>query len=87
MAYQIVLLALADPSRRHILEKLQDGPALVSEIAADLPISRPAVSRHLKVLKDASFVRNEPDGGRRLCDIEEQGFRKLREWLDTFEPD
>ena len=84
MAYDIALAALADPTRRAVFETLRDGPASVGEIAAGLPVSRPAVSQHLKVLKDAGLVRDEADGARRLYEIDASGLGELRAWLDRF---
>jgi DNA-binding transcriptional ArsR family regulator len=84
MAYDIALTALADPTRRAVFERLRDGPVSVGEIAAGLPVSRPAVSQHLKVLKDAGLVRDEADGARRLYEIDANGLGELRAWLDRF---
>jgi DNA-binding transcriptional ArsR family regulator len=76
--------ALADPTRRRVLEKLMAGPQPVGEIAAGLPISRPAVSQHLKVLKDAGLVNDRADGARRIYTIDPQGLGAMRAWLDQF---
>jgi len=76
--------ALADPTRRRVLERLADGPRAVGEIAAGLPVSRPAVSQHLKVLKEAGLVNDHPDGARRIYAIDPQGLGALRAWLDQF---
>ena len=84
MAYDSALAALADPTRRAVFETLLDGPVSVGEIAAGLPVSRPAVSQHLKVLKDAGLVRDEADGARRLYQIDASGLGELRAWLDRF---
>lgn len=84
MAYDIALTALADPTRRAVFERLRGGPASVGEIASDLPVSRPAVSQHLKVLKNAGLVRDEADGARRLYEIDPGGLAELRAWLDRF---
>ncbi|TAL90644.1 MAG: ArsR family transcriptional regulator [Candidimonas sp.] len=84
MTYEITLTALADPTRRAVFERLRGGPASVGEIAADLPVSRPAVSQHLKVLKDAGLVRDEADGARRLYELDPSGLAELRAWLDRF---
>lgn len=84
MAYQTTLAALADPTRLQVLERLRDGPRTVSEIAAGLPVSRPAVSQHLRALKDAGLVRDEARGTARIYRIHADGLRELRDWLDTF---
>lgn len=84
MTYGIALAALADPTRRSVFERLQGGPASVGDIAADLPVSRPAVSQHLKVLKTAGLVRDEADGTRRLYEVDPAGLAELRGWLDRF---
>jgi DNA-binding transcriptional ArsR family regulator len=75
---------LADPTRRSILERLADGPQSVGEIARDLPVSRPAVSQHLKVLKSAGLVRDEAVGARRIYRIDPAGLGPIRAWLDQF---
>ncbi len=84
MAYATALDVLADPTRRAVLERLRAGPRTVGEIAADMPVSRPAVSQHLKVLKQADLVRDEPRGTARLYRIHADGLRELRDWLDGF---
>mgnify|MGYP002623389160 CR=1 FL=1 len=84
MAYATALDVLADPTRRAVLERLRAGPRTVGEIAADMPVSRPAVSQHLKVLKQADLVRDEPRGTARLYRIHAEGLRELRDWLDGF---
>jgi DNA-binding transcriptional ArsR family regulator len=76
--------ALGDPMRFHIVETLLRSPASVVELAAGLPISRPAVSQHLKVLKDAGLVKDVAEGNRRIYEIEPGGFAGLREWLEPF---
>jgi DNA-binding transcriptional ArsR family regulator len=76
--------ALADPSRRAIFERLAERPSAVGELAGDLPISRPAVSQHLKVLKEAGLVIDEPDGTRRIYQLHPEGVDALRAYLDTF---
>lgn len=76
------MAALADPSRRAIFEALRDGPKAVGELAEDLPISRPAVSQHLKVLKEAGLVTDEAAGTRRLYRIRPEGIAALRAYLD-----
>lgn len=87
MAYQMALDALADPTRRAVFEDLRGGPRTVGQLAAQLPVSRPAVSQHLKVLKDAGLVRDEPRGAARLYRIHAEGLRELRDWLDRFKDD
>jgi DNA-binding transcriptional ArsR family regulator len=84
MAYATALEALADPTRRAVLEQLRAGGRSVGEIAAQLPVSRPAVSQHLKVLKDAGLVRDEPRGAARIYRIHAPGLVELRSWLDGF---
>jgi DNA-binding transcriptional ArsR family regulator len=84
MTYGTALTALADPTRRAVFERLRAGPVSVTDIAADLPVSRPAVSQHLKVLKEAGLVRDEAVGTRRLYEVDASGIEELREWLDTF---
>ncbi|MEJ0027027.1 MAG: metalloregulator ArsR/SmtB family transcription factor [Rhizomicrobium sp.] len=84
MAYNDALDALADPTRRRVFERLRAGPSAVGRLAQGLPVSRPAVSQHLKVLKDAGLVREEQDGARRIYRIDPQGLGPLRAWLDQF---
>lgn len=84
MTYATALTALADPTRRAVFERLRAGPVSVTDIAAELPVSRPAVSQHLKVLKDAGLVRDEADGTRRLYEVDPRGIEELRDWLDLF---
>lgn len=84
MTYPEVLAALADPTRRSILEMLHGGPAAVGEIAARLPVSRAAVSQHLKVLKDASLVTETAMGTRRIYRAEPEGLAELRRYLESF---
>jgi DNA-binding transcriptional ArsR family regulator len=78
------LTALADPTRRAVFERLRHGPASVGEVAATLPVSRPAVSQHLKVLKGAGLVIDRPDGTRRVYYIDPDGLGELRRWIDQF---
>jgi DNA-binding transcriptional ArsR family regulator len=78
------LAALGDPTRRAILERLREGPLPVGQIAAELPVSRPAVSQHLRVLKDAGLVNERKDGTRRLYRLEPAGLGELREYLEDF---
>lgn len=76
------LSALADPTRRAIFERLSAGPLPVGAIARGLPVSRPAVSQHLKVLKAARLVSDEADGTRRVYRIDPAGLGSIRAWLD-----
>lgn len=76
--------ALADPTRRRVFERLAQGPRAVGELAEGLPVSRPAVSQHLKVLKEAGLVNDRPDGARRVYHIDPRGLGQLRAWLDQF---
>lgn len=78
------LAALADPTRRAIFERLADGPRPVGELARELPVSRPAVSQHLRVLKDAGLVTDRRLGNRRLYEIDPEGLGALRDYLDRF---
>jgi DNA-binding transcriptional ArsR family regulator len=84
MTYESALLALADPTRRQVFEQLRAGPRAVGEIAADMPVSRPAVSQHLKVLKEAGLVVDQAEGTRRVYYIDPNGLGALRSWLDQF---
>lgn len=80
----VALNALADPTRRTIFERVGAAPGAVGEIAAGLPVSRPAVSQHLKVLKEAGLVTDTPDGTRRVYRLDPRGLGALRDWLDRF---
>lgn len=84
MAYEDTLAVLANPTRRAVLERLRRGPSSVAGIAEDLPVSRPAVSQHLKALKEAGLVRDEPRGTARIYRIHAPGLKDLRDWLDSF---
>ncbi len=84
MSYAGVLIALADPTRRKILESLRAAPRTVGELAARQPVSRPAVSQHLKVLEGARLVRVEPRGNRRLYSVRRDGLDELRRYLESF---
>jgi DNA-binding transcriptional ArsR family regulator len=77
-----IFAALADPTRRAVLERVAASPRTVGEIAAGLPVSRPAVSQHLKVLKDAGLVTDEARGTSRVYRLDPQGLGPLRRWLD-----
>jgi DNA-binding transcriptional ArsR family regulator len=84
MTYGVALKVLGDPTRRAVFERLRRGPASVGEVAADLPVSRPAVSQHLKALKLARLVADRSDGTRRIYYIDPDGLGELRRWLDRF---
>ncbi len=84
MAYGNALAALANPTRRQVFERLRSGPHAVAEIARRMPVSRPAVSQHLKVLKEAGLVADRPEGTRRVYYIDPNGLGALRQWLDQF---
>jgi DNA-binding transcriptional ArsR family regulator len=84
MAYTHALQALGDPTRRSVFEQLRQGPRAVGEIAAELPVSRPAVSQHLRVLKEAGLVTERQDGTRRLYRVDHDGLAGLRDYLDGF---
>jgi DNA-binding transcriptional ArsR family regulator len=84
MAYHSALAALADPTRRKVFERLKSGAKPVGRIARGLPVSRPAVSQHLKVLKEAGLVADRPEGTRRIYYIDPEGLGALRAWLDRF---
>jgi len=77
-------IALGDPTRRTILEHLAERPQAVGELAGELPVSRPAVSQHLKVLKDAGLVSDHPAGTRRIYRLNPDGLSELRAQLDHF---
>jgi DNA-binding transcriptional ArsR family regulator len=76
--------ALGDPTRRAIFEQLADRPRAVGELARELPVSRPAVSQHLKVLKDAGLVTDRPAGARRIYQLDPGGVDAMRVYLDGF---
>lgn len=84
MAYETALAALADPTRRRVFEELRRGPRSVGAIAQTLPVSRPAVSQHLKVLKEAGLVTDRPEGTRRVYHLDPKGLAAIRRWLDQF---
>jgi DNA-binding transcriptional ArsR family regulator len=84
MAYAQALQALGDPTRRSVLEELRDGPRAVGEIAARLPVSRPAVSQHLRVLKEAGLVTERHNGTRHLYRVDPDGLAEVREYLEGF---
>jgi|SRR5882757_4201853 len=84
MSYGTALQCLSDPTRRRIFERLRAGPISVGVLADGLPVSRPAVSQHLKALKDAGLVRDRSEGTRRVYYIDPDGLGELRRWLDGF---
>jgi DNA-binding transcriptional ArsR family regulator len=82
--YQNGFSALADPTRRAIFERLARGPRAVGELAGEFPVSRPAVSQHLRVLKDAGLVTDRRDGNRRVYAVDPHGVEAMRAYFDTF---
>jgi DNA-binding transcriptional ArsR family regulator len=85
MAYgNAAFAALSDPTRRQVLERLAEGPRAVGELAQGLPVSRPAVSQHLKVLKRAGLVSDRQEGAKRIYAIDPNGLGAMRAWLDQF---
>ena len=84
MAYATAMDALGDATRREIMERLRGGPRPVGELAAGLPVSRPAVSQHLRVLKEAGLVTERKDGTRRIYSVEQQAIADLRAYFDSF---
>jgi DNA-binding transcriptional ArsR family regulator len=84
MAYDSAISALADPTRRAVFERLRAGPRPVVEIARGLPVSRPAVSQHLRVLKEAGLVRERRSGTRNYYSVNGDGLAELREYFENF---
>ena len=84
MAYEQAINALGDPTRRTILERLADRPRSVGEVARGLPVSRPAVSQHLRVLREAGLVTERRDGTRRVYRVDPEGLADLRAYFDSF---
>src|ERR1700757_1095978 len=82
--YAKALQCLSDPTRREVFERLRGGPRSVGALARGLPVSRPAVSQHLKALKGAGLVADRPEGTRRVYYIDPEGLGSLRRWLDQF---
>ena len=80
----LVIAALADPTRRAVFERLRGGPRAVGEIAAELPVSRPAVSQHLRVLKEAGLVTERKNGTQRLYRVDPTGVAAIRDYFDRF---
>ena len=83
-AYEAVIAAIADPTRRAILERLRTGPRSVGELAAGLPVTRPAVSQHLAVLRRARLVYERADGTRRIYAVDATGLGDLRAYTERF---
>ena len=84
MTYGSALVALSDPTRRQVFEQLRHGPKSVGKIAAQMPVSRPAVSQHLGILKKAGLVTDRAAGTRRVYYIDPNGLAAIRIWLDQF---
>lgn len=84
MTYQNAFAALADPTRRAVFERLLDGGQPVGRIARGMPVSRPAVSQHLKVLKEAGLVTDRAEGNQRVYSIDPEGLGAVRRYLDQF---
>ncbi|MFK5980458.1 MAG: metalloregulator ArsR/SmtB family transcription factor [Rhizobiaceae bacterium] len=84
MTYQLAIATLADPRRRAIFESLRGHPLMVADIARAQPVSRPAVSQHLKVLEQAGLVTVEAQGTRRYYGMRREGLAELRDWIDGF---
>jgi len=84
VTYQDAWTALGDPTRRAIFERIAERPQAVGALARDLPVSRPAVSQHLKVLKEARLVADRPAGNRRIYRLDPSGLDALRVQLDQF---
>ncbi|WP_375205462.1 ArsR/SmtB family transcription factor [Hyphococcus sp.] len=84
MAYESKFEALAVPTRRAVFERLKAGPASVGVLADGLPVSRPAVSQHLKVLKDAGLVTEQREGVKRIYRVDPGGLREMRDYFDRF---
>jgi DNA-binding transcriptional ArsR family regulator len=84
MTYQTALQCLSDPTRCQVFEKLRAGPQSVGALAQGMPVSRPAVSQHLKALKEAGLVKDRSEGTRRVYFIDPNGLGALRRWLDQF---
>jgi DNA-binding transcriptional ArsR family regulator len=84
MAYGYAIAALADPTRRAVFESLRDGPKPVVEIARGLPVSRPAVSQHLRVLRQAGLVRERREGTRHFYSVDGAGLAELQEYFEEF---
>jgi DNA-binding transcriptional ArsR family regulator len=84
MAYAEAIQALGDPTRRTVFERLREGPRSVGDLASGLPVSRPAVSQHLRVLKDAGLVRERREGTRNFYSVNGDGLAELRDYFEAF---
>ncbi len=84
MAYADAIQALGDPTRRTVFERLREGPRSVGDLARGLPVSRPAVSQHLRVLKEAGLVRERREGTRNYYSVNGDGLADLREYFEGF---
>ena len=84
MAYQSAMDALGDGTRRAIYERLREGPKAVGELASELPVSRPAVSQHLRVLKEAGLVSERKEGTKRIYRLDPSGLAEVRAYFDGF---
>lgn len=84
MTYESKFEALSAPTRRAVFEKLRAGPMAVKTLAAGLPVSRPAVSQHLKILKDAGLVTERRDGVQRIYSLDTEGVSALKQYFDRF---
>ena len=84
MTYALAIQALGDPTRRSIFERLRHGPRAVGELARELPVSRPAVSQHLRVLKEAGLVTEQRNGTRRIFGVDAASVAELRDYFDGF---
>lgn len=82
MAYASGIATLADPTRRRVLELVAERPRSVAELTRALPVSQPAVSQHLKVLREARLVRAVPEGARNVYHLDPHGLAEMRAWLD-----
>lgn len=84
MAYDMTFAVLADPTRRAVLERLRRGPLAVGEIARHLPVSRPAVSQHLKKLKAAGLVHERHEGTRRVYAVRRDGLAGIKRYIESY---
>ena len=84
MANAIYFAALSDPTRKLVFDRLRDGPSDVTGLARGLPVSRPAVSQHLKVLKEAGLIADQRDGARRIYRVNWTGLNAMRAYIDSF---
>ena len=84
MSYELVLDALGDGTRRRLVEQLRAGPQSVAELAAAFPVSRPAISKHLRVLSECGLVTHESVGTRHLYRLDPRGLAELRRWTEQF---